>query len=53
VIHIDLHRAAHALSRTAEVNPDCISELVTLLSVSLVLAQREMLMHLWRAEEMP
>ena len=53
MIHTDLHHAAQALSRTAEVNPDCIPELVPLLSVGLVLAQREMLMHLWRAEEMP
>jgi len=53
VIHADLQHAAHVLCRTAEMNPVGISKLVPLLAVGLILAQRELLLHLWQTEAEP
>ena len=51
MIHADLQHAARALGRTAEINPGATCELIPLLGVGLVIAHRELLLHLWQQEE--
>ena len=38
------------MTRTLELSPDSLPELLPWLGVGLVLAQRELLMHLWHQE---
>ena len=50
-MHADLQHAARALCRTAEINPGGTCELIPLLGVGLVIAHRELLVHLWQQGE--
>ena len=50
MIHSDLAVGARAMTRTLELSPDPLPELLPWLGVGLVLAQRELVMALWREE---
>lgn len=50
LLHPDQVRGAPAMTRTLELSPDSLPELLPWLGVGLVLAQRELVMALWREE---
>ena len=50
MIHRDLADGAEAMARTLRATPSALPHLVPWLAVGLVLAQREMLWHLWALE---
>jgi len=51
VIHSDLAGGAAALNETLTLAPEALPQLLPALAIGLVLAQRELLMHLWTLEE--
>ena len=51
MIHSDLAEGAAVLNETLQIAPEALPELVVALAIGLVLAQRELLMHLWTLEE--
>ncbi len=48
MIHSDLAVGTQAMTGTLELSTDSLPELLPWLGVGLDLAQRELLMHLWR-----
>jgi len=50
VIHRDLAIGADAMARTLRATPSALPQLVPWLAVGIVIAQRELLKHLWETE---
>jgi len=51
MIHADVAKGAVVLNETLQIAPEALPQLVVALAIGLVLAQRELLMHLWTLEE--
>ena len=50
MIYSDLAVGARAMTHALELSPNSLPELLPWLGLGLVLAQRELLMYLWRQE---